>query len=197
MSDRSHLSLIHNLPFSLTPAPTYGHGAKSPHARTLFNVNNPQSAVEQAWDDGLFRPVVVGCVSDMAGRILVVQSAKAKSEFGLPQGGIDSDEKLSDALPRELYEELRIFPEHVQLRELVEIRDIEREAGRSQRDGFTIGSRYFMQKAVYVGNRAIQPNPQEIESAVWVPRSIAKAALRNKRPEKKALLYRTLDTYGQ
>jgi 8-oxo-dGTP pyrophosphatase MutT (NUDIX family) len=52
---------------------------------------NSIALIREAHTKKEYRPVVVAVIKNINGHIIVVQSAKNKHEWYLPQGGIDQD----------------------------------------------------------------------------------------------------------
>lgn len=141
------------------------------------DLNYLQYEVNQSFEDGEYRPVVVAIIEDKNGNVLFVKSAKAaekgQNNWGFPQGGIDrlSDndiEHIKFAVLREVQEETGISPEHLQLMSFHGISDLDYPPGREKRNGFSQGKRYFWFKLIYSGPPELQLN-EELAEFIWVP----------------------------
>ncbi|NBV85338.1 MAG: NUDIX domain-containing protein [Verrucomicrobia bacterium] len=63
-----------------------------------------------------FRLNVAGILRDVHGRILICERLGRRGSWQFPQGGVDPGESLQGALHRELYEEIGVGPEQIELR---------------------------------------------------------------------------------
>ncbi len=63
-----------------------------------------------------FRLNVAGILRDKHGRILVCERLGKRGSWQFPQGGVDPGETLEAALHRELYEEIGVTPEQIEVR---------------------------------------------------------------------------------
>ncbi len=63
-----------------------------------------------------FRLNVAGILRDVHGRILICERLGRKGSWQFPQGGVDPGESLQGALHRELYEEIGVGPEQIEVR---------------------------------------------------------------------------------
>ncbi len=64
-----------------------------------------------------YRPNVAAILQDEAGMILICERADHPGSWQFPQGGIDAGETPESALPRELWEELSLEPDHYSVEE--------------------------------------------------------------------------------
>ena len=66
--------------------------------------------------DARFRLNVAGILRDRHGRILICERLGRRGCWQFPQGGVDPGESLEGALHRELYEEIGVGPELIEVR---------------------------------------------------------------------------------
>lgn len=63
-----------------------------------------------------YRLNVAGILRDASGRILVCERLGKRGSWQFPQGGVDPGESLEAALHRELYEEIGVSPDQIDVR---------------------------------------------------------------------------------
>jgi putative (di)nucleoside polyphosphate hydrolase len=56
----------------------------------------------------LFRPCVLGVISNERGEVLIAERSNPRGSWQFPQGGIDPGERPEEAIRREIFEELAI-----------------------------------------------------------------------------------------
>lgn len=139
-----------------------------------------------------YRPVVVAVIYNEQNEILLVRSAKNNDSWYLPQGGVDIGERLTDALFREVKEELGIDKKDLFFIGYLGTEDLDAEETRVDRRGFTKGKRYFFFSFFYNNSdvEKIQINSKEISEYLWVSREEMHEALSTTRPEKAELILR-------
>lgn len=125
--------------------------------------------VNEAYAKKEYRPVVVAIIKNTAEQIIVVQSAKNREEWYLPQGGIDEGETIESALFRELHEELGLLRNDLLFKDCLGFEDLDAEETRIDKRGFTRGKRYFFCAVTYLGsNENLRLNQQEVSAYLWV-----------------------------
>lgn len=135
-----------------------------------------------------YRPVAVAVIADRRDRVLLVQSKKNLEDWGLPQGGIEPDEDLVAALFREIKEETGIDENLLEFAGYIGMTDLDAEAGRKDKRGFTKGKRYFAVRLRYFGPEVLALNESELAGYRWQdPDEIARA-LATTRPERRDLI---------
>ncbi len=144
-----------------------------------------QILIDQAHQEGEYRPVVVMMIFDSLGGVLVVQSAKNSDWWGFPQGGIDPGESLEDAAYREAFEELGLTRDDLEFEYLHKWLDIDAETGRADKRGFTRGKRtFFVSMKCRYGATSVL-DPAEVSQALWVLPSDFPAVVASTREEKR------------
>lgn len=127
-----------------------------------------EKVVEDAHNRKEYRPVAVAIIENDSGEILFVQSAKNKSVWYPPQGGIGKGESIVEALFREIHEELGVDKKNLRLLEYLGTRDLDAERGREDKRGFTRGKKYFFFK-LRIGKRVeITLDAFELSGYQWV-----------------------------
>src|SRR3989338_4816298 len=132
-----------------------------------------------------FRPVAVAIIKDIKSNVLFVQSAHNKDRWYIPQGGIGPHEETADALFRGLREELGIREQNISAIDYLGTVDIDAEAARADKRGFTKGKKYFFFLLKYYGPQELDFALNEIAGYKWVPWKMVKAALLHEREEKR------------
>lgn len=131
-----------------------------------------------------YRPVVVAIIENERGETLLVQSAKKDTEWSCPQGGIDKDEDVIDALFREIKEEVNINKEQLTLQGYKGSEYLDAEASRRDKRGFTKGKLYFFFKLLYQGIGRLRLQASELAGYEWVKPDAMDAVLALTRKEK-------------
>jgi len=155
-----------------------------------------QAALDDAHARKEYRPVAVGIVRDMEGRIFFVCSAKNTDNWGFPQGGIEENESAAQALFRELEEEVGVGRAHFLFEEYLGHDDLDAEDGRKDKRGFTKGKRYFFFSLRVTDRPAfdlyLMPNTEEVSACLWVEPNEVPKVLSTTRSEKRELIVRWL-----
>lgn len=151
-----------------------------------------QILIDQANQEGEYRPVVVMMIFDTMGGVLVVQSAKNADWWGFPQGGIDPGESLEDAAFREAWEELRLSGDDLEFEYLHMWLDIDAEATRVDKRGFARGKRNFF-VSMKCRDGASVLDPAEVSQALWVLPSDFPAVVASTREEKRVHMMAALE----
>lgn len=155
---------------------------------------NIAKSIAEAHAQQEYRPVAVAVVRDESNRILFVRSAKNLDEWYLPQGGIDIKESASEALLRELQEELGITSTEVHLLDYLGSDDLEAESSRVDKRGFSKGKRYYFFTLSYSGpGNALRINEEEITEYRWINLEQVAIILSSTRVEKRLLILKYLN----
>lgn len=144
--------------------------------------------VQDAHEQKEFRPVAVAVIYDALGRVFVVQSAKNMNDWLFPQGGIEQDENIINALYREVNEEVGLWKDQLRFLSYCGSADLAAEPGRKDKRGFVKGKRYFFFKLFYSGTGKIILQKGELAGHKWIYPHDMKDALDTTRAEKRALM---------
>lgn len=149
--------------------------------------------LQQARETKEFRPCVVAIIEDSEGRFLFVRSVKSVNSWGFPQGGVDDEETLSQALFREIAEETGIDPSNLTLNKFIGCNDLDipHEPGRDHR-GYSRGKRYFAFHIKYNGPDEIRLPPEELDQYEWVKPDEVGRTIASIREEKRTLILKQL-----
>lgn len=139
-----------------------------------------------------YRPVVVATILRKDGKALLVSSAMNPTNWGLPQGGIEPDEDLKEALLREIEEETGILPEFLTVTRFIGWRDLDAEASRTDRRGFSKGKRYLFFLLDYRGPDELMVDAREIANYAWASITEADALTGTTRGLKRAMVMQVL-----
>jgi len=137
-----------------------------------------------------YRPVVVGIIIDLSGRMLFVNSAKNENDWGMLQGGIEDNEDARTALFREIEEELDVSLSECATLSYLGWEDMDAEPGRSDKRGWSKGKRYFFFSLILQKDSQFEPHPSEIARIVWAESENAATVMQTTRQEKRELLLR-------
>ena len=125
-----------------------------------------QDLVAAHYAIGWYRPTAVGIIEDVStNRVLVSHSPKGDA-WGFPQGGIGPEERVLDALLREIWEELGIPDEELTVARFCHAGTLD-TPGR-KRDGFTRGKLYLYFHVQREGSTPIRYKQDEVDSHQWV-----------------------------
>lgn len=147
--------------------------------------------ITEAHSNREYRPVAVAIIKNAIEQILFVQSAK-NSEWYLPQGGIEPEENILEALFRELEEELRMARADLRSVQCKGYKDLDFEPDRSDRRGFTKGKRYFFFDMEYLELPSLNINTAEVKDYKWADLKDAALVLAETRKEKRFLILKFL-----
>lgn len=142
-----------------------------------------------------YRPVAVALITNAQGRVLLVQSAMNPDNWGLPQGGIESDEEVLTALLREIGEETGISPQELNCERFLYNEDLDAEPERKDKRGFSKGKRYFFFALRYLGNETLHCDPGEIRDYRWAAESDIPRILATTRAAKRRLTENALRVF--
>ncbi|TSC89279.1 MAG: hypothetical protein G01um10143_660 [Parcubacteria group bacterium Gr01-1014_3] len=144
--------------------------------------------VKKAHEAKLYRPVAVAIIQNRHNKILIVESAKNKNESNPPQGGIEEDEEIIDALFREIKEEVGISKKHLKLTAYLGVQDLDSQKSKRGARGFALGKRYFFFCLRYRGPAKIKIQKSEVKNYRWVRLGAMKRALAKTRRSKRLML---------
>ncbi|HEY4487080.1 MAG TPA: NUDIX hydrolase [Candidatus Paceibacterota bacterium] len=151
-----------------------------------------KNLVQDAWNKKEYQPVAVAIISDKKGRVILLESAKKRYEWSLPQGGIDEDESAEDALFREIKKKISIDRTNLTLIQFLGAEDLDAPDERPDEQGFTKGKRYFFFYLSWNGNGALRVDEQELRSCALVRVEDTVDFLLSLKAEKKMLLLKFL-----
>ncbi len=144
--------------------------------------------VKNAHKEKLYRPVAVAIIQDQRNKILIIESAKNKDESNPPQGGIEENEKIIDALFREIKEEVGIHKGRLKLIAYIGAKDLNSQKSKRGARGFALGKRYFFFCLRYRGPSKIKIQKSEVKNYRWVQLGAIKRALAKTRRAKRQML---------
>lgn len=145
-----------------------------------------------------YRPVAVALIVDPSGKYLFVNSAKNRSDWGMPQGGVEFGEDIVDALFREIEEELGLNLVGKANPVYLGHEDLDAELGRPDKRGWTKGKRYFFFSLRLQATVGIKPEPSEIADYIWArPRVAAVVIMNDSRREKVELIQKFISLSEQ
>lgn len=151
-----------------------------------------EELVAEAFRDGHYRPTVVGVVRDTTGNYLLVQSAKDRDVWYFPQGGIEEGEDPTQALERELMEEIGIMSHDLVVSRILSVEDIDAPKDRTDRRGFRMGKRYVALQATFTGKTLLVHDESEVADLRWVHPAFFASHLSGVRSEKREHMLRLL-----
>ncbi len=161
---------------------------KQPMEEIHWHAKAMELFVKKAHEEKLYRPVAVAIIQDREGKILIVESAKNKNESNPPQGGIEEDERIIEALFREIKEEVGIHKSELELIAYIGARDLDSQKSKRGARGFALGKRYFFFCLRYRGPAKIKIQASEVKSYRWVRLGALKQALAKTRRAKRLML---------
>lgn len=143
-----------------------------------------------------YRPTIMAVIRDAQDHVLLLQSEKNPDEWMLLQGGIDPGEDPSDAVDRELHEEIGLTAPRVRLVGYRGSVAMDYEAGRIDTRGYAKGKRYFIYELACVGRPELILQRDEVRAGVWLRPSEIAGRLAAGRPEKRDLILAVLRRTG-
>jgi 8-oxo-dGTP pyrophosphatase MutT (NUDIX family) len=145
------------------------------------------SLVAEAHEKKEYRPVGVAIIEDPEGRLLFIQSAKNHDDWWFPQGGIEPGEDAAAAVLRESWEEVGIQADELTFKGFLGSKDLDAEAGRLDKRGFTKGKRYLFFHLGYSGAGPLALQESEVADFSWTPADQVVNRLSTTRLEKKQM----------
>lgn len=136
-----------------------------------------------------YRPTAIAVVRNSHDKILLILPVNEEAAaFHLPQGGIEDGENPTEAMLRELVEELEVSEEFYSDPRLLGVAELDAESGRVDKRGFTRGKLY-----IGIGFRCTAPRSafvptKEVRAGCWVEPKQADQALALTRPEKREII---------
>ena len=154
-----------------------------------MTVVDPNELSRDAWSKKEYRPVAVAIIADPKGRVFLVESAKKRHDWSFPQGGIDENEPVEDALFREIKEEVGIDRVNLVLRGYLGAEDLDALSKRIDKRGFTKGKRYFFFELSWNGKGEVKVDKKELRSYCLAQLKDVSDFLQSLRADKKVLLF--------
>lgn len=149
--------------------------------------------LRQARENKEFRPCIVAVIEDNEGRFLFVRSVKSVNSWGFPQGGIEDEESIPQALFREIEEETGIKPSQLTFTRYIGCNDLDipRAPDRDHR-GYSRGKRYFAFYLKYNESPEVQLSTLELDRYEWVKPVDVNRIIADIRAEKRKLILEQL-----
>lgn len=124
----------------------------------------------KAYSDKVYRQNVAGVIINDKGKVLLAERIDEKGHWQFPQGGVDKEENLEQALKREIEEELGIKPEELKI--LAQAGNIYRydwpEKLRQKRFCYYGQEQHFF-LLLYLGDsNSIKVSEEEFQNYDWV-----------------------------
>lgn len=141
-----------------------------------------------------YRPVIVAVIETPENEILLVRSVKSVNGWNYPQGGIDDEEDIIEALFREIQEETGITSDLLELIQHLGVQDLDipHTSDRDHRE-YSRGKRYFSFLLKYSGFKEIQLCSEELDQFKWCSRDALLETVACVREEKRRFILDILE----
>ncbi len=152
--------------------------------------------ISKLHEEKLYRPVVITLIKDND-KYLIIQSAKGTKPWGLPQGGIEYLENPTNSLFREIFEELGIKKDELNIvKSFFHYNEEDAPKGRLDKRGFLKGKAYFFCFLSYHGDGNIILQEEEVADYRWCDLKEFMNLLKTARHEKQNMIKVALDKLG-